>query len=95
MTKFPLVKPLDFVLLSKLVKFLLQSLLAPFFGGLQMPTLEMPRITIQSMTLAPEILARVGHDSPPVLPARRELRPAERAPRELRETRRHMTYHWF
>ena len=60
-----------------------------------MRTLEMPRIEIQPMTLPPEILARVGHDSPPVRPGRRDRRASERMPRELRETRRHMTYHWF
>jgi hypothetical protein len=55
-----------------------------------------PRITM----LQPEVLAKVGYDMPPTesvapsLPARRRSK-YDRMPRELRDARRHMLYHWF
>lgn len=56
-----------------------------------------PRITM----LQPEVLAKVGYDSPPVnapalspLPAKRRSK-YDRQPRELRDARRQMLYHWF
>ncbi len=51
-----------------------------------------PHIELEPVLLPPDVLARVGYDVPP---GRRQRKPAERLPRELRETRRQMTYHWF
>ncbi len=53
------------------------------------------------MMLQPEVLAKVGYDCPPLGTPAMLPRPAkrrskyDRLPREMRDARRHMLYHWF
>ncbi|MBM3266979.1 MAG: hypothetical protein FJZ01_04950 [Candidatus Sericytochromatia bacterium] len=50
------------------------------------------------VVLSPEVLAKVGFDSPPASEAAPEPRTKARRKQEaraLRDIRRHMHYHWF
>ncbi|MBU6429017.1 MAG: hypothetical protein KGR26_08405 [Cyanobacteria bacterium REEB65] len=52
----------------------------------------MPKVEPIPTFLPPEILAKVGYDVPP---AATKLTRRQVPPRDLRQVRKQMTYHWF